>query len=166
MLNEELHNEKEELIEMMGIHLQSLHSISQLCGKIWATLIIEGKSTGLTFDYLLQKLQVSKSSVSTNLNFLLETDRICFSIKEGERKKYFKAHPFSKMLERIFNNLKFEKKLVDKIIDYRRKEDSIPENIKLLENLEAYKSHIVDIEKSTLKIIEDLKRIEHKNTNK
>ncbi|HLW39422.1 MAG TPA: hypothetical protein VKX31_03455 [Brumimicrobium sp.] len=161
---EKLQYEREELIEMVAIHLQNLHTIPPLCGKIWATLIIEGKSKGLTFDDLLEKLKVSKSSISTNLNLLLRTKQIYFTTKDGERKKYFKTISFSERLERMFNNLNFEKKLMDKIIDYKSKLSKTAENKIELENILAYKAHLTVIEKSTQKIITDLKIIEQKNT--
>ena len=164
-MNKPLDIEKEELIEMMAIHLQNQHSISPLCGKIWATLILEGKSTGLTFDYLVEKLQASKSSISTHLNFLLKTDKIYFSTIEGDRKKYFRAFPFSERFERLLKNMEFEKKLIEKIISYKCKEEVSDENKCALDNIKAYKSHLNEMEKITIKIINDLKQIELKNNN-
>lgn len=155
--------EKKEIIEMLGIHLQNQHLISPLCGKIWAMLIIEGKSTGLTFEYLVGKLQASKSSISTNLNFLLKTNKIYFSTIKGDRKKYFRAFPFSERFERLLRNMEFEKKLIDKIINYKSKEETSAENNCAFENIKAYKEHLNEMEKLTQKIIDDLKKIEQKN---
>ncbi len=164
-MNKPLDIEKEELIEMMAIHLLNQHSISPLCAKIWATLILEGKSTGLTFDYLVEKLQASKSSISTHLNFLLKTEKIYFSTIEGDRKKYFRAFPFSERFERLLKNMEFEKKLIEKIISYKCKEEVSDENKCALDNIRAYKNHLNDMEKLTIKIINDLKQIEFKNNN-
>lgn len=164
-MKKQLAIEKEEVIEMMTTHLQNQHSISPLCGKIWATLIIEGKSAGLTFDYLVERLQASKSSISTHLNFLLKTDKIYFFTIEGDRKKHFRAFPFSERFERLLKNMEFEKKLIDKIIDYKNKEEVSEENKCALDNIIAYKGHLSEMERLTIKIIHDLKQIELKNTN-
>jgi|SRR5690554_127976 len=155
--------EKEELIEMMGIHLQNQHSISPLTGRIWATLIIEGKDSGLTFDYLVEKLQVSKSSVSASLNLLTKKDKIYYSTIAGDRKKYFKAYPFSERFVRFLKNMEFEKTLLDKIILYKNKEEKTTENTCSLQNIKAYKEHLDEIEQLTRKMLEKLKRTEEKN---
>ncbi len=157
--------EKEELIEMMGVHLQNQHSISPLTGKIWATLIIEGKSEGLTFDYLVEKLQASKSSISASLNCLLKTDKIYYSHIEGDRKKYFRAYPFSKRFVRLLQNMEFEKKLIEKIIAYKCKTEISDKSNCALENIKAYKEHLYEMEKITKRLLADLKKIEEENLN-
>jgi len=75
-----------------------------LAARIIGTLIIDGCKTGLTFDELVEKMQASKSSISTNLNLLQKMDKIFYFTKVGDRKKYFKAAPLS---ERINNFLSF-----------------------------------------------------------
>lgn len=155
--------EKEELIEMMGIHLQNQHSIPPLSGRIWAVLIIEGKENGLTFDYLAERLQASKSSISTNLNLLLKTDKIYYSTILGDRKKYFRSYPFSERFERLLKNMEFEKKLIDKVIKYKSREASCAAEKCALENIKAYKEHLKEMEKLTQKILKDLQNIEQKN---
>ncbi len=156
--------EKEELIEMMGIHLQNQHFISPLTGKIWAMLIIEGKGKGLTFDYLVEKIQASKSSVSASLNLLTKTNKIYYSTIVGDRKKYFRAYPFSERFVRFLKNMEFEKALLDKIILYKSKEEEkTSENTCSLQNIKAYKEHLNEIEQLTKKMLEKLKKIEQKN---
>lgn len=157
--------EKEELIEMMSIHLQNQYPIPPLAGKIWAVLIIEGKEKGLTFDYLLERLGASKSSISTNLNLLLKTNKIDYSTIEGDRKKYFKSHPFSERFVRLLKNMEFEKMLLEKVIRYKSKTENLNGNSCSLENLKAYKEHLYEMEKQTQKLLTDLKIIEEKNLN-
>lgn len=155
--------EKEELIEMMGVHLQNQYIIPPLAGRIWASIIIDGKDEGLTFDNLLEKHQVSKSSMSTNLNLLLKLENIYFTTKEGNRKKYFKAFPFSERFVKLLKNITFENKLLDKIIQYKSKEAILSGNNCSLYNIQAYKDHLFGIEALTKKILIDLKEIEEKN---
>ena len=155
--------EKEELIEMMAIHLQNQHTIPPLAGRIWASIIIDGKDQGLTFDYLEEKHQASKSSISTNLNLLLKLENIYFVTKEGDRKKYFRAFPFSERFVRLLKNMAFEKKLLDKLIQHKSKEAILSGNNCSLYNIKAYKDHLDEMETLTQKILEDLKRIENEN---
>lgn len=157
--------EKEELIEMMGVHLQNQHTISPLTGRIWATLIIEGKSQGVTFEYLVEKLQASKSSISASLNLLLKTDKIYYSHIEGDRKKYFKTYPFSERFVRLLKNMEFEEKLIEKIITYKCKTEVSDKSNCALENIKAYKEHLYEMEKITRRLLADLKKIEEENLN-
>jgi len=155
--------EREELIEMMGIHLQNQHSISPLTGRIWGTLIMEGKTKGLTFEYLVEKLQASKSSISSSLNLLVKTNKIYYNTIEGDRKKYFRAYPFSERFVRLLQNMEFEKTLLDNIIVYKSKEEKTFENACSLENIKAYKEHLNEIEQLTQKMLKKLKETEQKN---
>ncbi|HUH51891.1 MAG TPA: hypothetical protein VLZ11_07315 [Flavobacterium sp.] len=155
--------EKQELIKMMAIHLQNQHTIPPLAGRIWASIIIDGKDKGLTFDYLVEKLHASKSSISTNLNLLLKSDNIYFSTIVGDRKKYFRAFPFSERFVRLLKNMEFEKKLLDKLIEHKSKEASLSGNNCSLYNIQAYKDHLDEMELLTQKILEDLKNIEQEN---
>lgn len=150
---------------MMRVHLQNQHAISPLTGKIWATLIIEGKDEGLTFDYLVEKFQASKSSISASLNLLLKTDKIYYSHIEGDRKKYFRTFPFSKRFVRLLQNMEFEKKLLEKVIRYKSKTEHSNKSNCALENIKAYKEHLYEMEKITRQLLTDLKKIEEKNLN-
>ena len=67
-----MQEEKQELIEMFGVHFEQLYNISPLASRILGTLIIDGCKSGLTFEELVDKMQASKSSISTNINLLLK----------------------------------------------------------------------------------------------
>lgn len=157
--------ERKELTEMMGIHLQNQHTISPLTGRIWATLIMEGKGEGLTFDYLVEKLQASKSSISASLNLLVKTDKIYYVNIEGDRKKYFRTYPFSERFARLLKNMEFEKKLLEKVIKYKSKIACSNKGNCALENIKAYKEHLYEMEKITKRLLADLKKIEEENLN-
>jgi DNA-binding transcriptional regulator GbsR (MarR family) len=128
-----------------------------------AVLVIEGCKTGLTFEYLIEKMRASKSSISTSLNLLLKAEHIEYYTQSGDRKKYFKAAPLSQRLNNYLLLLENEKKLIDKIISYRKKNNSCDlENINL-QNSIAYQEHILQIEKVLTNTIEKFKSIENKN---
>jgi DNA-binding transcriptional regulator GbsR (MarR family) len=90
--------EKEELIEMFGVHFESTYNLPPLASRILGTLIIDSCRTGLTFEDLLERMGASKSSVSTNLNLLLKLGKIKYYTVAGDRKKYFRPSPLSERL--------------------------------------------------------------------
>lgn len=159
--------QKEELIEMLSVHFQNSHNLSPLGAKILAVLIMDKNKDGLTFEYLVERLGASKSTISTNLNELLNREIIYFETREGDRKKYFKAAPFSQRFTRILKNMAFEKQLVEKMIDYKSKNvTQCAMEQCAIENLKAFKTHLIEMERLTQKIVADLQTIEEKNNLK
>src|SRR5690606_21529164 len=103
------------------------------------------------------------SSVSTNLNLLLKIGKISYYTLPGDRKKYFKPSPFSDRLANYLKMLDFEKALLDKMMAYREKTVSSPEEQCNLENAREYKRHVIEIEQLLLKTIDKFKTIEKNN---
>jgi DNA-binding transcriptional regulator GbsR (MarR family) len=159
-----IQKEREELIEMFGIHFELLYNLPPLGSRILGLLIVDGCKTGLTFEEIVEKMAASKSSISTNLNLLLKMDKINYYTVSGDRKKYFKPSPFS---ERLFNYIKildFEKKIIDKLITYREQTISCKEEQCNMENVKAYKAHVCEVEELLIKTIEKFKEIEISNS--
>lgn len=156
-------DEKSELIELFGIHFERLYNISPLGGRILATLVIDGCKSGLTFDELVEKMQASKSSVSTNLNLLLKTNKIEYFTIKGDRKKYFKAAPLSQRLKNYLTIVDGEKMLIDKLMDYRKKNISCVQEEINFQNMCAYKEHVLQVEQLLLSTINKFKSIEIEN---
>lgn len=158
-----MEDEKSELIELFGIHFERMYNISPLGGRILATLVIDGCKSGLTFDALVEKMQASKSSVSTNLNLLLKTGRIEYFTIIGDRKKYFKAAPLSQRLKNYLTIVDGEKMLIDKLMDYRKKNISCVQEEINFQNMCAYKEHVLQVEQLLLSTINKFKSIEIEN---
>lgn len=158
-----MEDEKSELIELFGIHFERLYNISPLGGRILATLVIDGCKSGLTFDELVEKMQASKSSVSTNLNLLLKTNKIEYFTIKGDRKKYFKAAPLSQRLKNYLTIVDGEKMLIDKLMDYRKKNISCVQEEINFQNMCAYKEHVLQVEQLLLSTINKFKSIEIEN---
>ncbi len=158
-----MQEEKQELIEMFGVHFEQLYNIPPLASRILGTLIIDGCKSGLTFEELVDKMQASKSSISTNINLLLKMEKIYYFTVLGDRKKYFKASPLSQRLNNYLTLVNNELVLIDKIIKYREKNTCCPqEKINLL-NSYAYKEHMEKAEQLLLTTITKFKDIEEKN---
>lgn len=78
---------QKELIERLGVYMErSGYPPAQ--GRIIGLLMVSDR-TQLTFDEIISTLQLSKSAVSNALNFLLDTGRIEYYTKPGDRKRYF-----------------------------------------------------------------------------
>lgn len=158
-----MQNEKQEIIEMFGVHFEQLYNIPPLASRIIGTLILDGCKSGLTFDELVEKMQASKSSISTNLNLLLKMEKINYFTIVGDRKKYFKAAPLSQRLNNYLTLVNHEKILIDKIIKYREKSVSCTQEQINLENSYAYKEHMEKAEQLLMSTIEKFKQIEITN---
>ncbi|MGK4566724.1 GbsR/MarR family transcriptional regulator [Flavobacterium sp. 3HN19-14] len=152
--------EKDALIEMFVIHFEKLYNLPPLGARILGILILDSCNTGITFESLVERLDASKSSVSTNLNLLLKLGKINYYNISGDRKKYFKAAPLSERLDNYLQTLEFEKKIIEMMLSYREKTASCPAEKCSLENTKAYKSHILEVEQLLLKTISKFKEIE------
>ena len=81
---------REEIVETVGLHLEEEHNLPPLAARIYAVLILTDKD-GLTFDSCLDRLNASKSSISTSLNLLVNMGLVTYFTKSGDRKRYFKT---------------------------------------------------------------------------
>jgi len=154
----ELDPEKDEIIEMMAVHLQNVYSISPMSGKIWAIIVLEGQEMGLTFEYLVDRLVASKSSISTGLNMLLSTEKIYFHRLEGDRKKYFKSKPFIERFVKMYDNIDFEEKIINKIINYKKKRNLSSERSREnVESIVVYMNYLKEMKEMTRKILSEFK---------
>ena len=158
-----MEEEKQEIIEMFGVHFEKLFNIPPLAARILGTLIIEGCKSGLTFDDLVEKMHASKSSISTNLNLLQKMEKINYFTVVGDRKKYFKAAPLSERLNNYLDLVNSEKVLIDRIISYRERNNTCSQEEINLQNSYAYKEHMLNAEKLLTNTINKFKEIEIKN---
>ncbi len=158
-----IQKEKIELIELFGQHFEAYHHFSPLASRILANLIVDSCKYGLTFDDLVERMNASKSSVSTNLNLLLKTGKITYYTLPGDRKKYFKPSPFADRLDNYKKMLEFEKDIIDRMLSYREKTMCNAEEKRNLENVKAYKEYVLDAEDLLMTAIDKFKEIERLN---
>ncbi len=161
----EIQREKEELIEMFGVHFESQLNIPPLGARILGLLIVDSCKAGITFEDLVERMSASKSSVSTNINLLLKLGKIVYYTLPGDRKKYFRPSPLSERLAGYMKMIAFEKEIVNKMLAYRKKTASCNAEMCSLEKTKAYKLHVEEIEQLVLKSIERFKVIEKKTDN-
>ncbi len=82
-------NELEKIVEEVGVHFEQTKHLPPLAARIYAMLILSPRS-GCSFDELVELSKSSKSSVSTNVNLLLNIGVLEYYTKTGERKRYFR----------------------------------------------------------------------------
>lgn len=160
-----MQKEREELIEMFGLHFEILYHLPPLGSRILGLLIVDGCKNGLTFEEITAKMAASKSSISTNLNLLLKMGKINYYTLAGDRKKYFKSSPFSERLQNYIKILESENTIIDKLLYYREQTASCSAERCNMENVKAYKTHVNQVEKLLLKTIATFKEIENHNNN-
>lgn len=158
-----IEKEKLELIEMFGVFFESTHHLPPLASRIIGNLILDGCKSGLTFEDLVVRMSASKSTVSTSLNLLLKTEMITYYTLTGDRKKYFKPSPFSNRLQTYLKMIDLEKVLIEKMMCYREKTVSCPEERCNLENMQEYKKHVLTVESLLENTMQRFKEIENNN---
>jgi len=157
-----IQKEKEELIEMFGVHFEKHHRLSPLSSRILSLLIVENCKPGLTFDDLVLKLGASKSSVSTNLNLLLKMGKLEYYTVPSDRKKYYKPASFGSRMRTYLEIVLDEKKMISRIRDYREKTATTDSECFNLEMLKVYQEHVDGFEGFLNNTIKKLDKIENK----
>jgi len=152
--------EKEEIIELFGVHFEKHHNMPPLASRIFATLILNSKEKDLTFEELVNITGASKSSVSTSIHLLLETKKIEYYTVCGDRKKYFKP---SSLAERIKNHLeivKSEQVLINRIRNYEDRFQLKPNDLKEAKVKELYRDYVNNFEALINDFINKIEEIE------
>ena len=158
--NMDILKEKNELVEMFGIHFESVYNLPPLASRILGNLILN--CSGMTFENIIETTGASKSSVSTNLNLLLKFGKINYFTLHGDRKKYFRSAPFSERLDNYVKVIRFEKQIIDKMERYREKTACNEAELCDLETVKEYRTHVLELEQFLHKSIEKFREIESK----
>ncbi|WP_310993365.1 GbsR/MarR family transcriptional regulator [Aequorivita marina] len=114
-------NRRNELIEKMGVHLESKEQLAPLAARILANLVLKGRK-GETFENLVCDLKASKSTIFTHLTTLQASHRITYYTKPGDRKKYFILSPNAliRSMDEILQNWKDEREIHIEIVNYKK----------------------------------------------
>src|SRR5690606_29887109 len=92
-----------------------------LAARIYATLLISSNE-GLTFDEIMEIVQASKSTVSNNLNILVQLSYVEYFTRPGNRKRYFKTSQFyvKNALEQYMALHNKELEIINRVDDYKK----------------------------------------------
>src|SRR5690606_33768165 len=95
--------------------------LAPLAARIYATLLISSNE-GLTFDEIMDIVQASKSTVSNNLNILVQLNYVEYFTRPGNRKRYFKTSEFyvKNALEQYMALLNKELEIINRVDTYNK----------------------------------------------
>ncbi|TKD65238.1 GbsR/MarR family transcriptional regulator [Flavobacterium sp. ASW18X] len=157
--------EKKQLIEELGIHLENQHEIPPLAARLYAMLVVTDRD-GLSFDECQMSRCASKSSISAALNLLLKLDLIDYFTKPGERKRYFRTTAadafYINKLEEKLKRIEQENRIITKIRKYNKTYN--PEKYQSnLKRAEVYHTFIKKSEELLSNTLKTLKEIDNYN---
>lgn len=82
-----------DLFQDFCAHHELVYQLSPLTAQIYTYIMFNNNRDGVTFDELVERLNASKSSVSTSLNLLISNNQIEHFNKIDERKRFFRLNP-------------------------------------------------------------------------
>lgn len=154
--------EKIALEEMMTELFRRLHHLSPMAARTLSILAIEGSAEGLTFEGLIERLQASKSTLSTSINLLQDKELVYYETKENKRRKYFKSFPFDKRFGEFLDLVRYEKDFTIRFESYM-KEQNQREHIfpqERINKMDVFLDFLTQIEELTQDFLEKLKQEE------
>ena len=154
--------EKIALEEMMTELFRRLHHLSPMAARTLSVLAIEGSAEGLTFEGLIERLQASKSTLSTSINLLQDKELVYYETKKNKRRKYFKYFPFDKRFGEFLDLVRYEKDFTARFESYM-KEQKQREHIfqhERINKMDVFLDFLTQIEELTQDFLEKLKQEE------
>lgn len=114
-----LTEKQKQLVEKLGVNTEK-EGMPPAPARIMALLMISPELE-LTFDQIRETLNLSKSATSNALNMLMNTDRIDYITKSGDRKRYFKNRigSWKESIQQSFHKLERGADLLEEILENR-----------------------------------------------
>ena len=158
--------QKQDLVERLGVLLESKEQLAPVAARILSYIILTGK-VGTTFEDLVIHLCASKSTVSTHLNHLQDLKKILYFTKPGDRKKYFVINQDT-IIQNINNMMESwldQKDLHIEIRAYKENANSVVEDEASKFDLDFHDNYIKFLNEAT-KSISELRTKIIENNNK
>lgn len=155
--------EEKILLRELSSFFENNHHLPPLTSKIYAYLMISTRDD-VTFDELTTIFNVSKSSVSNSLNFLIRLKYINYYTKIDSRKRYYRIEEgfVWLRLQKVLEMLTQEKQLISKLSKY--KEKHIQDYLKNQSELaDIYLNHLENITQQLSVTIDKLKNLTPNN---
>lgn len=152
--------EQKVLVEEIGLYFEETYGFSPLMARIHVLLILCPYS-GYTFDEIVKYTCSSKSSVSTNLNMLIEKGNIEYFTKSGDRKRYFRNSKSSWKVDLINQAEEVERglKISQKIGEFNQKHNK-EKHSKNKEIGKLYRTYLEMHHQNLKKIIKKMNQLE------
>lgn len=146
-----------DLFQDFCAHHEVVYHFSPLTAQIYTYIMFNNNRDGVTFDELVERLNASKSSVSTSLNLLISNNQIEHFNKIDERKRFFRLNPnfITTRLELIKNMLDREQALTLKLRGFV--DEGILKSSNCTVKMKLYIEHLENSKIQLIKTIEKLK---------
>lgn len=134
-----------EIVKFYGAAFQ----LPPLAAKIYAYLIFDFERKGVAFDEFVEVFAASKSSVSSNLNLLLNLNIIGDFTKIDERRRFFVLNEKYMRIrfEELIEKMQHELKILDQLKEFRKPvEPEVLRRFDVCQNL--FKRNISNIRES------------------
>lgn len=120
-----LSESKLKLIEELGIHNEK-SGMQPAASRVFALLMISDQNE-LSFEEIYETLNISKSAGSNAINLLIDTHRVEYITRPGERKRYFRIKVISlkEGVQRSLGNLEVFNSLLKQVLAERTKETKV-----------------------------------------
>lgn len=124
------HENNADLFCCFSAFLEQTYKLPPLAAKLQAYMVLESDDEGFTFEELLEVFNVSKSSLSNSINFLLSINQMEYINKINSRKRYFRLNLnyFTEKLDFLYEMISQEIVFTNKIRDYKVCNDSLSKN--------------------------------------
>lgn len=119
-----LTDKEQEIIERIGVFFEK-KGHQPILGRIMGLLLVLDQAEA-TFDEIQEYLSVSKSAVSNALTLLQSLDRVEYTTKPGERKRYFrlKVRNWRKDMQEDLNGIFRISALLKEVMEIRSNSNS------------------------------------------
>lgn len=153
-----------DLFCCFSAHIEKTYKLAPLTSKLQAYMILESNEEGVTFEELLDVFNVSKSSLSNSINFLLSTNQIEYINKIDSRKRYFRmnANYLKEKLDFVHEMISQDIIYTNKINEYKMQNNSFPKNFNM-DILNVYLNHLNETKKILSETIETINQIQLEN---
>lgn len=115
----QLSDKKLKLIEELGMYFEK-SGTQPAASRIFALLLISDINE-LTFEEIYETLNISKSAASNAINLLIDTHRVEYITRPGQRKRYFrsKVESLNEGVQRAIDNMVVFNSILKKVVAQR-----------------------------------------------
>lgn len=163
-MNIDNHAGNVDLFCSFSAFLEKTYKFPPLTAKLQAYMVLESTEEGFTFEELLEVFNVSKSSLSNSINYLLSMKHIEYINKINSRKRYFRLN-FNYLIEKLdflYDMISQDIVFTDRIKEHKMLNNSLSKNI---ENrvIDIYLDHLNQTKSLLGETIEKINKIQLEN---
>ncbi|MGH7541170.1 MAG: GbsR/MarR family transcriptional regulator [Gemmatimonadota bacterium] len=113
----------EHFVERMGVSAEE-EGLPRICGRLMGLILLEGGP--FSFEELAERLQVSRSSVSTNARILESRGIIERAGLPGDRHTYYRVagDPYHGMISALLRRKRQAKRIIEETLDQLGSEEA------------------------------------------